>query len=158
MKKTMSFFIIGLIIGGLLTGYFLFRLSPGIILKENQSKYGFEESIEKLELAIEESGWKMPAKHDLQATLLKHGKSKVNNVIVLEICNPDLAEKILLTDDERIVSNMMPCRIAVYEKNDGKVYFSRMNAELLSKPMGKVTRVEMKRAARDTEKILEVLK
>ena len=74
-----------------------------------------------------------------------------------DTCNPDLAEKILLTDDERIVSNMMPCRVAVYQKEDGKVYYSRMNAGLLSKAMGKVTRKQMSVAAKDTEKFLEVL-
>lgn len=157
MKKTMSFFIIGLLAGGLVTTLLLFWLSPGIILKENQSKFNFEESVSRLEKVVEENGWKIPAKHDLQATLLKNGKSKVNSVVVLEICNPDLAEKILLTDDERIVSNMMPCRVAVYQKEDGKVYYSRMNAGLLSKAMGKVTRKQMSVAAKDTEKFLEVL-
>jgi uncharacterized protein (DUF302 family) len=31
-------------------------------------------------------------------------------------------------NDERIISVMMPCRISVYEKNDGKVYLSLLNA------------------------------
>ena len=158
MKKTMSYFIIGLFAGLLIAGFLIFKLSPGIILKENESKYGFEESISKLETVIQENGWKIPASHDLQATLLKHGKSKVNKVVVMEICNPDLAEKILLSDDERVVSNLMPCRIAIYEKNDGKIYFSRMNLGLLSKAMGKITRKQMAIAAADTEKFLQLIK
>lgn len=78
--------------------------------------------------------------------------------MVFEICQPDLAEKILLTDDEKIVSNLMPCRVAFYEKNDGNVYFSRMNSGLISKTMGKVTRKQMKRAFQETEVFLGVLK
>ncbi len=58
------------------------------------------------------------------------------------------------TDDERIVSNMVPCRVAFYEKEDGKVYFSRMNSGLLSKPMGTVTRTRMKIAFEETEEFL----
>lgn len=159
MNKTMIYFLTGLIVGGLIVIYLLYKLSPGMILKEDPSKYGFEQSIEMLEKVVQESGtWKIPAKHDLQATLLKNGKEEVNKVIVFEICNPDLAEKILKTDDERVVSNMMPCRIAVYEKSDGKTYFSRMNSGLLAKPMGVVTRKQMKIAADDVEKFLEVLK
>jgi uncharacterized protein (DUF302 family) len=128
-------------------------------LKENSSKFNFEQSVEALEKAILESGtWRIPAKHDLQATLIKNGKDKVNNVIVFEICSPDLAEKILKTDDERVVSNMMPCRIAVYDKTDGKTYYSRMNSGLLAKPMGKITREQMKIAADDVERFLEVLR
>lgn len=153
----MSFFILGLILGGILSAYILFRLSPGILLKENQSKYNFEESIMKLEEIILAKEWKISTKHDLRATLIKLGKSEVNNVMILEFCNPDLSEKILLTDDERIVSNLMPCRIAVYEKNDGHVYYSRMNSGLLSKALGKVSKEQMAIAAKDTEVFLQVL-
>lgn len=153
----MSFFIIGIIVGIFLTGFVIFKASPGMILKENQSQYDFEESIAKLEEVIIEKGWKIPVKHDLRATLLKFGKSEVNKVVIMEICNPDLAEKILLTDDERVVSNLMPCRIAIYEKNDGNVYYSRMNSGLLSKAMGKVTKEQMAIAAGDTEKFLKVI-
>lgn len=155
----MIYLIAGLVLGGVITSYILFKISPGIILKENVSRYNFEQSVETLEKAILESGtWRIPAKHDLQATLLKNGKDEVNNVIVFEICNPDLAEKILKTDDERVVSNMMPCRIAVYDKTDGKTYFSRMNSGLLAKPMGKITREQMQIAADDVERFLEVLR
>ena len=52
----------------------------------------------------------------------------------------------------------MPCRIAIYEKNDGKIYFSRMNSGLLSKAMGKITRKQMAIAAADTEKFLQLIK
>ena len=37
-----------------------------------------------------------------------------------------------IKDDERIVSSMMPCRISVYEKSDGKTYLSRINTKLLA--------------------------
>jgi len=158
MKKGLGLLIIGLLVGVTGTALAIFYSSPGIILNEEQSKYSFEESLEILEAEVTEGGWKIPVKHDLQAILLKNGKEKVNKVVVLEICNPDLAEKILLTDDERIVSNMMPCRISLYEKSDGKTYFSTMNSGLLAKPMGKVAREQMKIASNDMERFLEVLK
>jgi uncharacterized protein (DUF302 family) len=158
MKKGLGLLILGLLAGVAGTALVIFYSSPGIILNEEQSKYSFEESLEKLEAEVIEGGWKIPVKHDLQATLLKNGKEKVNKVVVLEICNPDLAEKILLTDDQRIVSNMMPCRISLYEKSDGITYFSTMNSGLLAKPMGKVAREQMKIASSDMERFLEVLK
>ena len=157
MKKSTINVLTGLVLGAALAIVIIFLTSPGIILKEDQSKYSFEESLTKLEQEIENSGWKIPVQHDLQATLLKHGKQKVNKVVILEICNPDLAEKILLTDDERIVSNLMPCRIALYEKSNGNTYFSRMNSGLLAMPMGKVTREQMKIASQDMEEFLKVL-
>jgi uncharacterized protein (DUF302 family) len=154
----MVFFISGLLLGGLITAITLYMASPSLMLLENRSRYNFEESVTRLQEAVEKGGWKIPAVHDLQATLLKFGKEKVNSVKVFEICNPDLAEKILKTNDERIVSALMPCRVAVYEKDNGEVYFSRMNSGLLSKPMGKVTRKQMSRAFAETEEFLNALR
>jgi len=51
----------------------------------------------------------------------------------------------------------MPCRIAIYEKSDGKVYMSFLNAKLMSKPMKKLIRKTMAVAASETEEIIEPL-
>ena len=98
-------------------------------------------------------GWKIPHVNDLQATMHKFGK-EVRQVKVYEICQPDHAFKILSQDDERIVSSLMPCRVAIYEKSDGSVYVSRMNSGLLSRPMNKIIRSTMSDAAAETEQIL----
>lgn len=158
MKKTMVFFIGGILLGAIIGAYVIFRMSPGLMLLENKSRYDFETTVSTFREAVESGGWKIPAVHDLQATLLKFGKEKVNSVMVFEICNPDLAEKILKTDDERIVASLMPCRVAIYQKEDGKVYFSRMNSGLLAKPMGKVTRKQMALAFTETEVFLNSIR
>jgi uncharacterized protein (DUF302 family) len=51
----------------------------------------------------------------------------------------------------------MPCRVSVYERNDGKVYVSRLNAALFSRFLGKQIREAMKEAAVENERILEPL-
>lgn len=157
MKNNAKYLITGLVTGAILAIILVFLMSPGIMLKEDQSSYNFEESMTRLEETVLKSGWTIPAKHDLQKSLIKHGMQEVDKIVVYELCNPKLAEKILLTDDERIVSNLMPCRISLYEKSDGKVYFSRMNSGLLSKPMGEVSREQMKIAADDIERFLLAL-
>jgi uncharacterized protein (DUF302 family) len=58
--------------------------------------------------------------------LAKSGKA-VLPVKVVEICKPEYSGKMLEKDDERIVSVMMPCRISVYEKADGKTYVTLLN-------------------------------
>lgn len=146
--------IIGIISGAVIALLVVFYISPSIMLKENKSKHDFQTTMEELEKSVESVGWKIPHVNDLQATMNKFGKD-VRQVKVYEICQPDHAFKILSQDDERIVSNMMPCRVAVYEKSDGSVYVSRMNAGLMAKPMGKLIRTTMSDAARETEIILE---
>jgi len=146
--------IIGLIAGIILGGLILFLISPSVMFKETRSTHDFETTLSKLQTSIDKMGWKTPHIHDLQATLKKFGKD-VRQVKVIEICNPDHAYKILSKSEERIASNLMPCRIAVYEKEDGTVWLSRMNSGLVSKPMSKTIRRTMSVAAGETEQIIE---
>jgi uncharacterized protein (DUF302 family) len=102
---------------------------------ESQSKYGFGATVDTLSKVAVNNGWKVTIVHDLQETMKKNGK-EVLPVKVMEICNPGLAYQILSKDDLRDVSPMLPCRISVYEKSDGKTYVSRMNAPAFAEMIG----------------------
>jgi uncharacterized protein (DUF302 family) len=142
------------IIIGLLIAFFA---SPSLMFREDAYARDFDTTVSELEKAIEAKGWKIPAVHDLQATMKKFDKD-VRSVKVFEICHPEHSYKILSQSEERIVSNMMPCRIAVYEKEDGSVWISRMNSGFLAKPMSSIIRSTMSDAARDVEEVIaEVL-
>ena len=112
---------------------------------ENKSKYNLEETISKLNEAVENSEWKLIHMHDLQQLMHKNGH-EVLSAKVMEICAPSFAFKLLSKDDERIYSNMMPCRLSVYEKSDGNTYISRMNIELFASQMGGVIQEVMTEA------------
>jgi len=142
--------VIGIIAGLLLGGIVMFLAMPKLMFKEDPIAMSFDQTVDAVEQAVMDKGWKIPAVHDLQATLKKFDKD-VRAVKVFEICNPDLSYEILSKNEERIVSNLMPCRIAVYEKQDGSVWISRMNSGVVAKPMGKVVRTTMTTAARDVE-------
>ena len=146
-------------VGGLIIGVLIaFLISPSLMFREDNYSKDFEATVAKLEKEIESRGWKTPVIHDLQATMLKFGM-EVRNVKVLEICHPDHSYEILSRSDEKIVSSMMPCRISVYEKEDGSVWISRMNSGFLAKPMSPVIRKSMSAASADVEKIIaEVMK
>jgi len=98
------------------------------VMIESQSKYGFSATVDSLSKAALAGGWKVTMIHDLQETMKKNGK-EVLPVKVMEICSPGLAYQILSQDDLRDNSSMLPCRISVYEKADGKTYVSRMNTQ-----------------------------
>ncbi|HHN48724.1 MAG TPA: DUF302 domain-containing protein [Bacteroidales bacterium] len=131
-------------------------MATGLMLKEDVSKYDFETTSTKLEKAVLDKGWKIPAVHDLQATMHNFGKT-VGPVKVFELCHPNHAEKILKRSEERIVSTMMPCRVAIYEKADGKVYVSRMNSGLVARTMGGIVNEVMQEAFADSEKMVEAV-
>lgn len=149
--------IIGVVAGLLLGWLIAFLAMPKLMFKETESRLGFEATVSKLQEQIDAKGWKTPAVHDLQATMKKFNHD-VPGVKVFEICHPDHSYQILKESDERIVSSMMPCRISVYEKEDGSVWISRMNSGVVAKPMNRIIRKTMSAAADDVEVIIaEVL-
>jgi uncharacterized protein (DUF302 family) len=149
--------IIGLFAGILIGWLIIYLISPSLMFRESRSSMDMDTTVAKIEERVTEKGWKIPAVHDLQATMKKFGK-EVRSVKVLEICHPDHSYQILSRDKERIVSSMMPCRIAVYEKEDGSVWINRMNSGVVARPMSIVVRKTMSAAAKDMEMIIsEVL-
>ena len=121
---------------------------------EKVSPWDFEKTIELLTAAAEERNWKIPAIHDLQQSLAKAGKA-VNSVKVLEICKPEFSGKMLEKNDERIVSVMMPCRISVYLKEDGKTHVAMINETALTAGMPEAVREVMNMASKEVNEIVD---
>jgi uncharacterized protein (DUF302 family) len=123
---------------------------------ELASRFDFEKTIDKVVSEAERREWKVPAVHDLQQSLAKSGKT-VKPVKVIEICKPVYSGQMLELNHERIMSVMMPCRISVYEKDDGKTYIALLNGgELASGQPGKIAQV-MNEAANETFEIVKVV-
>jgi uncharacterized protein (DUF302 family) len=120
---------------------------------ESQSKYDFDKTIEQLKAEVEKKSWKLTAIHDLQQTMKTYDKD-VLPVKVFAVCHPKHSSKILERDDERIVSCMMPCRISVYEKSDGKTYISRLNPAPIAKLYGGLVEQVMTDSANEIEEII----
>ena len=102
-------------------------MKPNQFIIEETSLYDFNSTVEKLVAEAERRQWKVPFIHDMQQSLANSGKTVIP-VKVIEICKPEYAGKMLELNNERIISVMMPCRISVYEKEDGKTYIALINA------------------------------
>ncbi len=102
------------------------------VIIEQVSPFDVATTVEKLVAAATLKNWQNPAVHNLQQSLAKAGK-EVRPVQVVEICKPEYSGAMLEKSDERIVSVMMPCRISVYQKEDGKTYVALLNmAEMVT--------------------------
>lgn len=147
-------FIAGIILGILISAALVFALAPKLMFTVSESKYDFATTKAMIEQGTPAASWAMPHQYDLQATLGKHG-FQVKPVQVFSICKPDIAVHILDNDPARHLSAMMPCRISVYEKADGKTYISRMNTGLFSRLLGSRVMAVMGEAGAGAEKILD---
>lgn len=121
---------------------------------EDISPTDFDTTVERLSKEIENKSWKISNVYDLQKTMEKHGKN-VLPVKVFSLCHPKHSSKILEKDSERIVSSMMPCRVSVYEKHDGKTYISRMNSLIVASAFGGIIEQVMTESAKEVEEIIE---
>ncbi len=153
MKNHYLFGLAGLVAGILLTALVGYKSAPAMMMKEAESQYNFEVSVAMFEQAVSDGGWRLSMVHDLQETMTKNG-FQVNKVKVFELCHPGHAYKILKLDNERIVSNMMPCRVSIYEKSDGKTYVSWMNTALMGNMMGGVIAEVMADATKESESMI----
>ena len=109
----------------------------GVDLKGARQKAVLAEmglEVENVQAAIEDNGWSSPATIDLQESMAKHGVTFPQRVKVVQLCKPEYAKRVLMTD--RFVSALMPCAIAVWEDDDGSVQVSKMNTGLMGKLFG----------------------
>lgn len=144
---------LALVLGAVIALAGVFAAAPSMMMLEDESVYGFDETVSAFEREVKAAGWKIAGLHDMKQILAGFGHD-VLNVKIYELCSSKYSAVILERDDERIVSPLMPCRVAIYEKSDGKTYITRMNSILMAKPFGGLIDEVMQKAAGETEVIL----
>lgn len=131
-------FLLGVLVGAVFVGAAVWFTGPDLMLSERPSRVGLDATVERLTKAAEAQGWVVSSIQKLDQSIVKHGGPKVRPVRLVNLCHPQHAAKILNEDGARIVSVMMPCTIAVYEKSDGTVWAANMNAKLVGAMFGGV--------------------
>ena len=108
------------------------------MLVEVPSPLGFDETLARIEANAKELGWKVPQKWkvNFRGNLKRVTGKDIGPNQVLKMCEPHAATKLLLKDEYKMLTAMMPCTIAVYEKSDGKTYVSMMNLKLMGQMYG----------------------
>lgn len=72
-----------------------------------------------LEAAVKKNGFGVLHIHDLQKTLKGKGIDFVNGCMVFEVCNPQIAARVLGYDMR--LNMALPCRISVWQ-DDAKIF------------------------------------
>jgi len=129
-------FLLGFLAGVIVFGAAAWKMMPGLMLNENASPYGLEETVDRIQKNAVEAGWVVSGIVKLEASIAKHGGPDVPRTWLINLCQANHASRILADDADRVVSVMMPCTISVYEKSDGRTYIGSMNAGLLGRVFG----------------------
>lgn len=149
------------ILAGLATGLFAALLGawfyfPSMMFTERVSPFGMEETVARIQQNIQASkkGWTLSGLRNAAKPIEKEG-GNVLPVLMIEACSTRYSAPILKDDGLRFLSNLMPCKISVYKKNDGKVYIGTMNAALVGAMFGPKVGDIMKEVAEDQKSFLQ---
>jgi uncharacterized protein (DUF302 family) len=126
------------------------------ILSERESRLSFEQTLEQLQANAKELGYVVPIVHDMQANMLKAG-AEVAPAKIIELCHGGRAKVILTNDYDRFNMAMLPCRVAVYEKEDGLTYISWPNYDKFSQLEHGVSMAVFRQMADDFDEIINPL-
>jgi len=154
MKGAIISGLAGLVVGALVMGLVVVKTMPGMMIVTRPSRLGFEETVQAVQKGVEKQGWTSPGTINMNTSMAKHGVTLEPQVRVVEVCKAEYAKSVLTTD--RYVASLMPCAIAVYEGDDGKVYISKMNTGLMGKMFGgTIAKVMGGKVAKDEHAILQ---
>lgn len=152
MLKIISGFFLGL----LFTAFMAYIMAPSLMFQERVSPFGLEETVARIQQNIQNAGngWSLSGLRDPAKAVQKDGGNTLP-VLMIEACSTKYSGPILKDDTVRFLSILMPCKISVYKKNDGKTYIGNMNAGLMGKMFGPLVGEVMSHVAADQAKFLE---
>lgn len=150
-------FVAGLVVGSALAAVLGVVVARRSMIEVRTSPLGFDETVAALERGIADThGWASPGTRNLNDMLHKRGVDLAPRVTLVEACNPGYARDVL-TDDRRMAT-LMPCALAVYEDDHGRVHVSKMNTGLMGRVFGgTVARVMGGLVSREERDILAAL-
>jgi uncharacterized protein (DUF302 family) len=127
-------FLVGVVTGILTTVFSMMMIMPSLMINVYESNFDVDTTVAKLESSIKAAGWSVPGVMNMNKAMKKHGVEFSPKVRLLKLCKAKYAKEVLAED--RFVASLMPCSMAVYEGDDGKVYISKMNTGLMGKLFG----------------------
>ena len=157
-RKAWGVGLISGVIGFVLCGIVMFMVMPSLMIVTKECKLGLNETVAALEKRIPEHGWVIPGGKamDMNKSIAEHGVDFKPGVKLVKLCKAEYAKSVLTTD--RHVSCLMPCTMAVWEGDDGKVYLSEMNMALMAKMFGgNISKVMGGKVVHDEKQILSGL-
>lgn len=151
--------VLGFVAGVLLVAVGGYLMMPSMMFNEVQSPFGLEETVARIQHnivetpALKEKGWAISGLRNPARAVQTDG-SNVLPVMMIEVCATKYSGPILKDDTVRFLSILMPCKISVYKKQDGKTYIGTMNAGLMGKMFGPFVGEVMGQVAEDQKLFL----
>ncbi len=147
----------GFLLGAVVALVAVWNMAGGMVFNERVSPFTVEETVARIQQNIQGAGngWALSGLRNPIKPLQAEGSNALP-VLMIEACSPKYSGPILKDDKVRYLSLLMPCKISVYKKNDGKVYIGTMNAGLIGSLYGSAVGDIMEKVVTDQQKFLEM--
>jgi uncharacterized protein (DUF302 family) len=148
-------FLAGVLAGAGVAAFALWQLAGGLMFEERVSPFTVEETVARIQHNVEAAGngWSLSGLRNPIKPLQAEGGNALP-VLLIEACSTQYSGPILKEDKVRYLSLLMPCKIGVYKKNDGKVYIGTMNAGLIGSLFGPLVGGIMEKVVADQQSFL----
>jgi uncharacterized protein (DUF302 family) len=155
MSKIITGIIVGLLLGIAAALAAAWNWGGGLMFQERVSPFTMEETVARIQHNIQAAGngWALFGLRYPARPVEAEG-GNVLPVMLIEACSVKYSGPILKEDSVRFLSLLMPCKIAVYKKSDGKVYIGIMNAGLIGRFFGPLVGNTMADVVKDQESFL----
>jgi len=147
--------IIGFIVGIIITLLLFWLILPRKMFVVGQSKFGFDETFAKVENNILANNWDIQRIYDISECMEQYGYELQGKMSIISYCKPENVSRVLENTPDRKLMAMMPCRLGIYEDEDGSVFITRMNISMMSYAFGGNVGKILKEVGQDEEKILK---
>lgn len=128
------------------------------IILEKKSPYGLDETVQRISENALALGWTIPGIKEVDKMIFKNGGPVVLPVRLVELCHPQYAGSMLMSDRTRFTAVLMPCTIAVYEKKNGNVYVGFIDTKVTGNIFGgKIKKIMAGPITEDQNSILNFL-
>ncbi|MBU1690073.1 MAG: DUF302 domain-containing protein [Gammaproteobacteria bacterium] len=151
MLKVIGGFIAALVF----VGFMAYNFMSSMMFWEIPSPFGVEETVARIQQNIQNAGngWALAGLRN-PAKAVENDGGNALPVMMVEACSTKYSGPILRDDTVRFLSILMPCKISIYKKNDGKTYIAGMNARLMGKMFGPLVGEVMGHVADDQAKFI----
>ncbi|MDD5286934.1 MAG: DUF302 domain-containing protein [Desulfuromonadaceae bacterium] len=123
-----------------------------MLIKLTSDKTVSEASV-ALQLAVQANHFGVMQIHNLKETMAKKGVEFARECLILEVCQPQQAKKVL--DQNMSISTALPCRISVYEEG-GKTILATLKPTAL---LAMFNAPQLEKVAREVEEtIVKIMK
>lgn len=122
---------------------------------EDASPANLPKTIDVFKAEVKAAGWSVLAEQNMAGILSTKGYT-LHPLVVLEVCSGKYSAQLLAKDENRFVSSMIPCRVAIYQTCTGKVVISRMNTPVFAAMLGGEVAEAMLKSGNDMGAIIKI--